>query len=690
MANKSSGKTRRVRVGSSFQKVTSTLFGCNVNHLGEHYTKIANSYLATNGPKWTCSRLKAYYDLSCRLTLQLKVENIDFCRTDRDGVPKDLAPFKPFLVSDVMSERRAALTLLRAFVQIYTEASKDTESITKLGSAETAFEPYEPYFKEVTKKYLNMLKPYIVDEGLYTTSKKGPNGPALLDVDKDYVAIHREKLVKTIMSFHKEMEKLSTKTKSREVALHDAFAPDFDCPPFDEDYVDRSPRFKRKIRMMKCVAETARFAMKHHPERYNGVVTGRLGFLPEGGCKTRVIAMGDYFTQDALKPLHKSLYRCLNKLQTDGTSSHNRLSMAVQERTLKCSHISSFDLTAATDRFPIFIQSKILSWLYNPKVGSLWKQLMVKRSFTAESNVQIRYSVGQPMGLLSSWATFAISHHITVEALALKLGKPGFKDYCIIGDDVTIFDKKVAQEYKKFLDVIQVDISKAKSLVSDESPYAAEIAKRIFLNGVELSPIPYDAIESAIKDFRLFPNLLKLCQERGVLSETHPVPVQSMLETIYPKGKKAFNTLVLITFPGSRLPHGITETPWSVHSHDQIIECFNAIKIDYIKTRAKGLYENELANIPDLGILGLALESEEAPDITAHPLMSLLRAYRDRCGSLYQGILIKGLESSELDLIPFLINPMIPQYMRRTHQIEKVRSSLILKAFGELQTNQAV
>jgi len=33
----------------------------------------------------------------------------------------------------------------------------------------------------------------------------------------------------------------------------------------------------------------------------------KLAFLSEGGGKTRVIAIGDYWSQQVLKPLHKGL-----------------------------------------------------------------------------------------------------------------------------------------------------------------------------------------------------------------------------------------------------------------------------------------------------------------------------------------------------------------------------------------------
>jgi len=38
------------------------------------------------------------------------------------------------------------------------------------------------------------------------------------------------------------------------------------------------------------------------------------------------------------------------------------------------------------------------------------------------SNGAYRYSVGQPMGCLSSWAMLALSHHLIVQIAAHRLG----------------------------------------------------------------------------------------------------------------------------------------------------------------------------------------------------------------------------------------------------------------------------
>jgi hypothetical protein len=74
-------------------------------------------------------------------------------------------------------------------------------------------------------------------------------------------------------------------------------------------------------------------------------------------------------------------------------------------------NLYSFDLSAATDRLPIDLQSRIISYLFkNNEVGPLWKDLLVNREFILnskdplfkESNGTYKYSVGQPMGCLSS------------------------------------------------------------------------------------------------------------------------------------------------------------------------------------------------------------------------------------------------------------------------------------------------
>lgn len=63
------------------------------------------------------------------------------------------------------------------------------------------------------------------------------------------------------------------------------------------------------------------------------------------------------------------------------------------------------------------------------------------------------YSVGQPMGALSSWGMLALTHHFIVQVAANRLGTfpDGFKDYAVLGDDIVIANKAVANVYHSLM-----------------------------------------------------------------------------------------------------------------------------------------------------------------------------------------------------------------------------------------------
>jgi hypothetical protein len=92
-----------------------------------------------------------------------------------------------------------------------------------------------------------------------------------------------------------------------------------------------------------------------------------------------------------------------------------------------------------------------------------------------ESDDSIKYSVGQPMGARSSWAVFALTHHILIRYCAHLLGKSKFSHYMVLGDDVVINNNRVAKLYQKYLAKLGVDCSEAKTHISNNR---YEFAKR--------------------------------------------------------------------------------------------------------------------------------------------------------------------------------------------------------------------
>jgi hypothetical protein len=197
--------------------------------------------------------------------------------------------------------------------------------------------------------------------------------------------------------------------------------------------------------------------------------------------------------------------KTLKNLSTDGTYSHGSIANSMKKRTAKGSTYC-FDLTAATDRMPVEIQKSVISKLFSQEISDLWLDICVNRDFNLPRQGKfprksVRYAVGQPMGLLSSWATMALTHHMIVQYCAHLVGrKRFFKMYTIIGDDIAIFDKTVASKYLTVMDSLGIKINRNKSVVSEKQPYCGEIAKRLFISGIEVSPIPPDIIKAASKD----------------------------------------------------------------------------------------------------------------------------------------------------------------------------------------------
>jgi hypothetical protein len=92
--------------------------------------------------------------------------------------------------------------------------------------------------------------------------------------------------------------------------------------------------------------------------RKGDMVTRKLTGIKDKEGKTRVVAIMDYFTQAALLPLHNYLSKQLERIDQDCT--HNQTKQIGKIRPDIGSSYHSIDLTAATDRFPILVQHRIL------------------------------------------------------------------------------------------------------------------------------------------------------------------------------------------------------------------------------------------------------------------------------------------------------------------------------------------
>jgi len=69
----------------------------------------------------------------------------------------------------------------------------------------------------------------------------------------------------------------------------------------------------------------------------------------------------------------------------------------------------------------------------------------------------------------------AITHHTIVKISALQAGIQDFRDYGVLGDDIVIYNDKVAETYLVNMQLLGVDINMNKSVQSYDF---AEFAKK--------------------------------------------------------------------------------------------------------------------------------------------------------------------------------------------------------------------
>lgn len=231
--------------------------------------------------------------------------------------------------------------------------------------------------------------------------------------------------------------------------------------------------------------------------------TGKLGFKQEAAGKVRVFAMVDPWTQLVMAPFHRCLFKILSKhSRIDGTFNQ----LGPIQRIPRDKPLYSMDLSSATDRLPIMIQTPLIRQIFNltEREALAWQSLLVSRPYKVSNKDlpsinEVRYSVGQPMGALSSWAMLAMTHHLIVQFAASPLMKNRslFKDYAILGDDIVIFNNYVAKRYHDIILSLGVECNLSKSIMSPKG-LGLEFAKRTFLHGENVSPAPLKELASAL------------------------------------------------------------------------------------------------------------------------------------------------------------------------------------------------
>lgn len=230
---------------------------------------------------------------------------------------------------------------------------------------------------------------------------------------------------------------------------------------------------------------------------------GKLGMSLEGAGKRRIFAIGNLVKQRLLHPFHEWGMTLLKSIPNDGTYAQQRPLQWIKG----FDECYSFDLTSATDRWPIYYLFVLMRhWFGDQVSGSVVNTTLAHNVFDLylKKRTAVSFMAGQPLGYYFSWPLFTISHHMLVWYCA-EWAYPGrlFRRYAILGDDIVIADSKVAALYEQALDSLGVDISRQKSLVSSTGSF--EFAKKFFVKkgSKDLSPISFRALASFRSPFSL-------------------------------------------------------------------------------------------------------------------------------------------------------------------------------------------
>lgn len=449
--------------------------------------------------------LKTFKELSRYVTSVItgqdsRLNQEHWMRTYKDGYPKCLSFARKSLSGGNKEMMRFILTLLGYYKLFHLPPKKDVISITLPSKDPTkvaiTIDSMEESFSQILKEMGVSQFDASYGAPVFATTKAGASGPRAIGVTSlfDLLAVRRTGVNDLISP-----------------VVHETYGP------------------MQQQALMEIIHQSA-VAIQERGIKDKELLGARLHFLSEGGGKTRVICIPDIWSQIALKPIHNYLMDELKRLPNDGTSSHNRTALMLKDWT-RDKEIVCSDLTTATDRIPVALQERVLSNLIGEELSYHWRALLTDRDISFEGQ-PIRYAVGQPMGFLSSWAAMAMTHHVIVRYAALMEGISDFRDYLIIGDDVAIANRQVGERYMALMDDLEVPISLGKSILPGSTAKAGEIAKRLFIDGEEISPVPPKVLAQATDSLAGLVELDRTLSDRGYYSRSRLEPPNLCREEI--------------------------------------------------------------------------------------------------------------------------------------------------------------
>jgi hypothetical protein len=213
------------------------------------------------------------------------------------------------------------------------------------------------------------------------------------------------------------------------------------------------------------------FNSKDLPVAYRSV-RGKISHLMESGGKDRAIVQPFFCFQVFFEPL-KSILKNISLQDpniftfTQDKGIEKAQALLSNNNTLYC-----FDASSFTDRFPLSFQLDVLRTLKLHDWSLALKSFMTGVFVDKDQKRLISYNQGQPMGLGPSFHLATVSHSTLIRSLyTVYYGTDcnsvlSERGYGVVGDDVFIADKTVADAYTNIMSHWDVNINATKSVIS--------------------------------------------------------------------------------------------------------------------------------------------------------------------------------------------------------------------------------
>jgi hypothetical protein len=341
---------------------------------------------------------------------------------------------------------------------------------------------------------------------------------------------------------------------------------------------------------------------------------GKISQINEKSGKVRLVASPDYFSQQAMKPIHNWLMDLLKTIPMDCTFDQRSSIPKIAQWQDEGRTVYSVDQSSCTDLFPMDCQTIILEEAFSNNLASRVRTVMCDREWEitlpSGKTTTVRWGVGQPMGIFGSWPLMAVTHHLLVQYCHWRAsGRKSFetfRDYVICGDDIVIGRKAVAESYLKVVKLLGMKVNLAKSHVSGGKTSVdpvSEFAKITIWKGKPLHPVRPNMILSSVKDWRYaVPLLIDLADHTGFAARRKLLV--SWISKNFPTKKKFL--LPLLTVPVLFGGVGLSDS-------DSLLKKFTSLKTGQIhpwilylgnKIRSEIILENQLCAFPRENLAG--------------------------------------------------------------------------------------